>query len=79
MAKVIRGGAAGTGRAKRWHARRQWASSGDTLLSNHHGCSVANIAKISVTESDFTYFCSLPYIIINTRISSDNLWFVLIT
>ena len=23
-----------------------------------------HIAKISVTENDFTYFCSLPYIII---------------
>ena len=55
----------------------QW----DLLLINHHRCSVANIiAKISVTEGDFTYFCSLPYImLLNMHTSSDNLWFVLIT
>ena len=32
-------------RVKRWHAHQQWASSGDTLLSNHHRCSVANIQQ----------------------------------
>ena len=56
-------------RPKHWQARWLWASSSNALIQMF---SSQHITEISITESNFTIFCLLPYIVIFMSMSSDN-------
>ena len=51
----------------------QQGSTPKQMFSSQH------IAKISVNESNFTYFGSYRTLLLNSCMLSDNLWFVFIT